>query len=131
MYHKMSVLYHECLCMNFSFFFCNMDSWDTDDILLSITDKSGRIIYVNKKFCDTSQYTKDEILNFIDNKSYKQKDIKILGIDHPVFHELIRVPNRASLGLDESETRMDLVVDLKYLENLAIPFEEDKDGEYI
>jgi PAS domain S-box-containing protein len=39
-----------------------MDSWDTDDILLSITDKSGRIIYVNKKFCDTSQYTKDEIL---------------------------------------------------------------------
>ena len=78
-----------------------------------------------------SEYTKDEIFSFIDNKSYKEKDIKILGIDYPVFHELIRVPNRASLGLDESETRMDLVVDLKYLENLAIPFQEDKDGEYI
>ena len=77
------------------------------------------------------KYNKNEILQFIDDKSYKDKGIEILGIDNPIFHELVRMPSRSSLGLDENETRMDLVVDQKYLENLEIPFEQNEDGEYI
>ena len=34
----------------------------SDDMLLSITDKTGKIIYVNEKFCDVTKYSKNEIL---------------------------------------------------------------------
>jgi len=91
-----------------------------------------RPIYGPSNYSEMIQkYTKDEMLQFIDNNTYKNKGIEMLGIDTPVFHELIRMPSRSSLGLNEDDTRVDLVVDQKYLENLAIPFETDEDGEYI
>ena len=47
-------------------FFCN--NWgdllysENEDFLLSITDKNGTIIHVNKKFCNVSKYSKNELL---------------------------------------------------------------------
>jgi PAS domain S-box-containing protein len=35
---------------------------DSDGYLISITDSSGKIISVNKKFCDTTKYSESEIL---------------------------------------------------------------------
>jgi PAS domain S-box-containing protein len=35
---------------------------DPSDYLISVTDSSGKIIHVNKKFCDISKYSESEIL---------------------------------------------------------------------
>ena len=77
-----------------------------------------------------NKFTKQEIFNQIDNGNINS-DLNMIGLKYPVFHELLRLPSRFQLGLDENDRMLYVVDKKKYDDMIKIPFPVDeKTGDF-
>ena len=77
-----------------------------------------------------NKFTKQEIFNQIDNGNINS-ELNMIGLKYPVFHELLRLPSRFQLGLDENDRMLYVVDKKKYDDMIKIPFPVDeKTGDF-
>ena len=71
-----------------------------------------------------------DIEKSIQDKTFKEKGFDIIGLELPVFHEVVRMPNRYSIGLMEDQSKLSLTVDRVFIEDIqqSLQFPTDSEG---
>ena len=87
----------------------NFDEIFSDHSIVAVTDSEGEIIYANKKFCELSKYSEDELMDKVDVG---------VGYSFKVWNNLYIDPNYTMPAkkneADEREGTLNLSVSYKF-----------------